>query len=240
MSTWESAQCQCPRCGEAMTIPVLKGLHVTRLPSARQEILNGTFQRFQCPKCDERFLFEGRTVYTDFSRMEYIAVEPPPPGDWREVREKHQQAYDRNVEFGPPVAQELASGFRTRLVFGLAALREKLIIWDADLDDRILELCKAGWFEREDKDPTKSILRLDAVLPGQHLMLVQLEPATESPYDTHGYVLPTLIDRLVIRAAEWQKVQRRQARLTDAVPWLKEPWLVDLSDAHPASGRGGL
>jgi hypothetical protein len=222
-----------------MTIPVLKGLHVTRLPSARQEILNGTFQRFQCTECDEHFLFEGTTVYTDFDRMDYVAVEPPPARNWRAVREKHQQAYDRNVELGPPVARELASGFRTRLVFGLGALREKLIVWDANLDDRLLELCKAGWFEREGKDPTKSILRLDSVLPGQHLILVHLKPSTEPRLDSCGYVLPTLLERVVIRAAEWQKVQRRQARLTDSVPWLKEAWLVDLFDAHPASnGRG--
>ena len=42
----------------------------------------------------------------------------------------------------PAAAAALAVGLRVRLVFGLVALREKLLAWDAGLDDVDLELLK--------------------------------------------------------------------------------------------------
>jgi len=213
---------------------VLKGLHVTRLPDQRQAILDGSFQRYKCEVCASEFVFEGQTIYTDFSRMEYIAIEAPPIGDWRADRDRHMQIYDTNVEFGPPVAKELASGLRTRLVYGLAALREKLMVWDEGIDDRVLELCKAAWFEREKIGPTDFVLRLDAVLPGQHLILAQLEKSPEDPTVGGGYTLPKRVGSVVVRNQDIARNQRRQQVLMESAPWLRESWLVDFHDAHPS------
>ena len=233
MSTWKPLDCPCPSCGHENTIPVLKGLHVTRLPSQRQAILDGTFQRYECADCSERFLYEGSTVYTDFDRMEYIAVEPPPATAWREDRQKHASIYDRNVQFGPEIARDLASGLRTRLVYGLSALREKLLAWDHEVDDQLLELCKAAWIEKRGLQPGQVLLRLNAVLPGGHLLLARLEPDTRPPTAHGGAGLPRKVENVVIRAEDVARVQSRQSVLIDSAPWLREPWLVDLHDACP-------
>ena len=233
MSTWKPVNCRCPHCGSENTIPVPKGLHVTRLPEQRRAIIEGSFQRYTCTECQVEFLFEGQTIYTDFHRMEYIAVETPPAQDWRADRDRHRSIYDTNVELGPGIAKDLASGLRTRLVYGLAALREKLITWDAGIDDRILELCKAQWLQSNDLQPNACTLRLNTVLPGGHLLMAQLQQPQTPPNSHGGYVLPVKIGNVVFRVQDIERTQARQARLLEATPWLRESWLIDVHDARP-------
>ena len=49
MSTFYRHTLDCPACGVATEVNLAKGLHITRLPEVRAEILAGTFQVFDCP-----------------------------------------------------------------------------------------------------------------------------------------------------------------------------------------------
>ena len=208
---------------------------MTRLPAQRQAIIDETFQRYTCSSCERDFLFEGRTVYTDFNRMEYIAVEPPQLTDWRADRERHRAIYDNNVEFGPAIAKDLASGLRTRLVYGLAALREKLVVWDAGIDDRVLELCKAHWLQSQKLSPTACTLRVNTILPGGHVLMAQLRESKKPPDSHGGYALPEKVGNIVFRVQDIERIQQRQKRLLEATPWLRESWLIDVHDASPSA-----
>jgi hypothetical protein len=216
-------------------VRVLKGMHITRLPEQRAAILRGDLQRAQCAACGVGFRYEAQSIYTDFSRYEYVAVEPPQGGDWRALRAHHIGVFDRTFQMGPAVASDLAGGVCPRLVFGLGALREKLLCWDAGLDDRVLELCKASWCAREGVETSSTLLRLEAVLDGGHMMLAVLEPSVRVG-DAGVFSLPKLKARAVIQKDQIEKLHRRQTTLIAEVPWLKEPWLVDLHDAHPDRG----
>jgi len=171
MSTWVHREVECPGCGRVNSEAVLKGIHISNLPTVREDIVAGRFQRTTCADCGFEAQLERTSVYTDFDKGQYIAVEPPDPSDWREAVARHQQIFDRCFTMGPPIAEELGRGLRHRLVFGVAALREKVICWDAGLDDRVLESCKADWLESEGKSAGAEELRLVGVLPPGHCIL---------------------------------------------------------------------
>ena len=53
-----------------------KGMHITRIPFVHEQIINGTFQLFDCRECKGHFVIECTSVYTDFDSGHYIAIEP--------------------------------------------------------------------------------------------------------------------------------------------------------------------
>jgi hypothetical protein len=80
----------------------------------------------------------------DVRRGDWILVEPAEyQENWdrfgQVARETFERAYGANAS---PAARELGQGLRARVVFGWAALREKLRCRDLGLDDVELELLK--------------------------------------------------------------------------------------------------
>ncbi len=143
MSTWVVRPLQCP-CGERFTAQLADGLHITKLPHVREAILAGTFHNVTCPACRVTRVVQTKTLYTDFDRMHWVAVAPPwLAADWETWAAVTQEEFDRNMRVAaPPMIQEIADDFRVRVVFGLDALAEKLRIWDAGMDDSVVEALK--------------------------------------------------------------------------------------------------
>jgi len=139
VSTWEHFDVACPRCGAGFRAPVLKGVHISWLPEVRETVRDGTFARHTCPSCGLTVQIESSTAYTDFEHGQYVGVESPERTDWRVARAHHLRVFDECFTFGPPVAEELAGSMIHRVVFGVHALREKVLVWDAGLDDRAVE-----------------------------------------------------------------------------------------------------
>jgi hypothetical protein len=90
-----------------------------------------------------------------------------------------------------------------------------------------------GWMQGAHMQPEDCILRLDAVLPGEHLVLAQLQRSRHEPTENGGIRLPKRTGTVVIRAQDIRRVQKRQHVLLEDAPWLRESWLVDVHDAKP-------
>lgn len=144
MSIYEKRTLTCPHCGHQVEKSVAVSLNAARARVQRQEILDGTFQRFECETCHERFRADGPLIYIDFDQKVWIGVFPAP---WESAWWKHEQepalSFQRNIEENsPPMVKEWAPGFVIRAVFGLEGLREKLVAHAAGIDDRVLEAYK--------------------------------------------------------------------------------------------------
>ena len=76
---------------------------------------------------------------------------------------------------GAPLARELADRVKRRLVFGLEELREKLVIWAANLDDAAVECVKLDLIAR---DPALARARLivDAI-DRDHALMIRVDGA---------------------------------------------------------------
>src|SRR5664279_1371498 len=143
MSTFVPSTIIC-RCGEHYVVDVANGLHISARPDIREKILAGTFHRFDCPNCGTKTQIDALLSYTDFPARLWFTIAPSTSLPWRNryleiARQGFESTMQRNA---PELVIGWAAEMTRRLVFGLAALREKLIILDAKLDDRVIELLK--------------------------------------------------------------------------------------------------
>lgn len=238
MSTFRPRTLPCPACARPMEVHLLEGMHISRIPQVRAAILDGSLHVFSCSGCAHRFVVEVPAIYTDFPNGQYVAVEVGAPADLAPVRGKHRRVFDECFTLGPPPAQDLAVALRTRLVFGYSALREKLLVWDAGLDDRVVESAKGDWFEAEGVDPAREHLRVVSVLDGGHLLCLRLEaPPPGAPGETETFVrsAPRALDFVTLPAASYQRALLRRAERLAERPWLTDDWLVDISVGRPAA-----
>lgn len=143
MSTFVPSRIAC-RCGHGYDVEVANGLHISLRPDLRQQILDGTFHRFYCPVCGMTTMVDALLSFTDFPRRQWFTVAPSNGMPWRRkwlalARDSFQATMVNNA---PEMVVGWGREMTRRLIFGLASLREKLIISDAGLDDRAVELLK--------------------------------------------------------------------------------------------------
>lgn len=213
---------------------MLFGLDGQRTAHVRDHLLAGTFQVFPCPQCGDKVVYESPMVFIDFERGEYLALETPRSATKQTSLSRHETIWRDSFEHGPPIAQELGARLKRRIVYGFGALREKLMIWDAGLDDRIVEAVKGDLVAEEAYHPAAVMLRLISILDGGHLMfgmfppidapeeLAADQPWTIPPSDPLQIVIGTTA-MYQARAAELSKIERD-------FPWLGDDWLVDMHD----------
>jgi hypothetical protein len=143
MSTFVPSTIRC-RCGEEYSVEVANGLHISLRPDIRQAIFDGTFHKFACPRCGMTTLVDRLLSFTDFPRRQWFTIAPSNGLPWRRkwLAVANESFVATAVNNAPPIVVQWGTEMTRRLMFGLAALREKLVIGDAGLDDRVIELLK--------------------------------------------------------------------------------------------------
>lgn len=144
MSMFKRQTLTCPACAEVFEVDVVDSVNADRRPDLRAKILDGSFQVQECPSCGATFRIDPLFNYLDIGRGQWISVQPVSGiGDWtlheEEANVTFRKAYG---DAAPPAAREIGEGLRPRLVFGWAALREKLLAADEAIDDLDLECAK--------------------------------------------------------------------------------------------------
>ena len=230
MSTYEPVTFSCLQCGAEMTQNMLVGMHITRLPEVRDAILREDFQHYSCSECGFVNQVEKQSIYTDFERKQYIGVELPDTRGWSERLFSHQQAFDRAFMMGDPTAREMGGAMSTRIVFGLQALREKLLLWDAEWDDRIVEIGKRMILEASDLDLKKYFLRLLSI-HGQDLNFGLFEHLSSNAQSDKSRILTVSepIDTVTVFHHQMEAWHRDAHKLLEHNPWARRQWLVDAS-----------
>jgi hypothetical protein len=129
---------------------VADSVNVTRAPWVLATLVDGAFHRFSC-SCGHAFVVEKELLYCDFDRRHWVGVFPP--GDAARfvecgdlVSDTFREAF---FERAPAIVASTAEGFRVRVVFGLAELREKVLCWLAGLEDHLLELLKLELLQQQ-------------------------------------------------------------------------------------------
>ncbi len=124
MATIVKKEHRCPECGKifqvSMHATVLPGEH----PELRKSILSETFFSFTCPNCGYQADMVYPVLYHDREAgyMIYLSAHPEPA-------------------LSQKVPQEL-SDVRKRVVRNQKELKEKILIFDAELDDTAIEIVK--------------------------------------------------------------------------------------------------
>lgn len=126
---------KCPECGKENEFIVWQSLNGDLDPKAKQQLLDGTLFQFKCSGCGCESNVSYPTLYHDMSKrlMIYFVRE--------EEVEETKKTFEPNSEFG-----FVLEGYRRRIVTDQNSLREKAIIFENGLDDRVVEIIKLIYF----------------------------------------------------------------------------------------------
>jgi hypothetical protein len=144
MSVFRTRAVACPHCAAIEERSVALSINAARRRDVRAAIIEDRFQRFVCATCARDYSVEGPFFFFDPDARLWIGVYPPRwETSWRALEAELQQAFRSSmIEFAPEIVRADAGEYVVRAVFGLGALRDKLVCFDAALDDRALEVLK--------------------------------------------------------------------------------------------------
>ena len=149
MSVTVPAEVACPFCGTRQVVLIAESANVQRAPAWRHAILDGSFHRFSCAACAQAFRVERDTLYSDLASGLLIgSFSPTRRGECAALEETLATTWAQIVLTETPAGvRETFAGPGPRVVFGLAALREKVVCFGHRLDDRLLEASKLALLE---------------------------------------------------------------------------------------------
>lgn len=121
----------CPVCGHEQEITVTPTVNVTTDPEMREKVLSGEIFLFTCDKCGFQGFAGFPMVYEDKETNGGFLLYLEPDCEDREV----------GIE-GDIADQVIYREKPMRLVTDINSLKEKIFIFEAGLDDRVMELFK--------------------------------------------------------------------------------------------------
>lgn len=143
MSTLAAVTLKCPRCGAEVRGEVGVVVNLDQRLDLRAAILGRVFNTLVCA-CGERTLVVRTVAAIDFRRRQWIVCYPPfAEVHWLDLATAVQGTFERTLGT-VPAGDRGAQPFLVRVVFGYEALREKLVLFDAGLDDHAVEVEKVG------------------------------------------------------------------------------------------------
>ncbi len=129
MSITAEALAPCSKCGEKTRIKIYRSINTSEDPGLKEKIRNGSLFVWECPHCHQANLARYECLYHD--PVSRIMVWLVPSGDFPESQMEAISNHTRAM-----------GGYRLRLVSDVGALMEKILIFDAGLDDMAVEMCK--------------------------------------------------------------------------------------------------
>ena len=187
MSVFRPRKLVCPACKGPVDFQTVFSVNADRRSDLRDAIIDGSFQRETCPKCGRAFRLEPEFIYFNLDRRQWILVRPFGAREQfadleRQARALYDTAFGDNA---PPDLREETAAIRPRVVFGWAALREKLVCAQAGLDDAVLELVKLATIRGLDNTPFRDDTELRLVgVEGEELVLAWIRAVPEDLVET--------------------------------------------------------
>ena len=167
MSTWTERELTCA-CGQVVKARVTIGAHVGRAPQVRTAILDRSFHRFACT-CGSVIAVDTQFEYFDLDRRQLVLVGATSDrAAWPAFEHRLRETVLRTLAWGSPLTSDLVARLAPRVVFGVEALREKLILADAGLDDGLVECVKIRAIANDPR-LARGSMRVDAVTSGDGL-----------------------------------------------------------------------
>ncbi len=170
MSIFRTTSIACPNCGGAVDFQLVHSVNADRRPDLRDEILEGRFQMQPCAGCGTLSRVEPEFNYVDLGRKQWIAAwQRTALADWATHAARAAESFE--IGFGrsaPAGARTLGEGLVCRVTFGWAALREKIFLASAGLDDVTVEIAKLALIRESRTPPLMTAeLRLIAIDDGK-------------------------------------------------------------------------
>ena len=140
MSQKQTTKVTCPKCGKEHDFAIWSSINVTLEPNMKEEVLSRKAFTFECPDCKEKTLYTYDFLYHDMEQkimIYHVTTNEAMVQAMEGFAQMTNVGVDDGILNGPEV-----EGYRKRIVRSLNDLREKIFIFDAGLDDRVVEIFK--------------------------------------------------------------------------------------------------
>ncbi len=151
MSKFYKTQITCPNCSHENDCTVWESINTTLNPQMKESVRNGAAFQFVCPNCKNPFSVVYGFLYHQME--DKLLVHYCPDGE--NFNEIYRFCLD--ADDGDLPASFRKRGYRIRIVTSLHQFQEKLKIFDAGLDDRVIEIIKTIYLVQALKDDRQSV-----------------------------------------------------------------------------------
>lgn len=127
----------CAACGKEFDFEVWGSINVTNNPELKEKVMTGEIYRSQCPECGDSALVYYSHLYNDMKKG-YLIAHASDDKDY----DMYFEAFSGNGSMSPMIKTFKTMNYILRIVSSLDELKEKILIFDNDLDDRVIELAK--------------------------------------------------------------------------------------------------
>ena len=132
MSKHHIEKVTCPSCHHEGDFEVWDSINTVLDPEMKEKVLNQSIFLYTCPNCGETFRLNYPTLYHQMEDLVMIYLVPE-----SEVEKTYEMFYEENA-----LADYRTEKYLNRIVTSANQLIEKIKIFDAGKDDRIIELVK--------------------------------------------------------------------------------------------------
>lgn len=137
MATVKQIPVRCSKCGQESQASVYQSINVAGDPDLKSKVVSGEIFVHECPHCGAKTIIKDNLLYHDPDERLLICL-------------SDQTFYSDGME-----------GYTCRLVSDAGSLIEKVKIFDAGLDDVIMEMCKYVTAQELGKDVDLKFLKID-------------------------------------------------------------------------------
>lgn len=138
MSIKKKATVTCSVCGTENDFVIWQSLNSDLDPEAKQRLIDGTLFDFKCKKCGHESKVNYPILYHDMAHNVMIHCVPQ-----ENVEEARKSLTESQNAFDDKLPQ-----YTNRIVTNPNALREKAIIFEHGLDDRVIEIIKLLYYTK--------------------------------------------------------------------------------------------
>ncbi len=131
---YNTEELKCPKCGRVHRVRKYSLINVTEKPAMKEDILKNRIFHFMCEECALDAPLTYDCLYLDSKKK--LAV-----------RLVTEETKDEPVE-----APGCPKGSTRRIVDNINDLKEKIMIRDKQLDDRVIELVKIGYLRQMNRE----------------------------------------------------------------------------------------
>ena len=158
MSKHNWVEVTCPVCGQKSEYMIWDSINTTLDPDMKEKVLNGEAFKFTCPNCNSETNVDYGTLYHQMEDRIMIF--------YANSDENEKEILDVLNHSGNSAVEKMMNGmlednYLIRLVRSQNSLREKIQIFDAGLDDRLIEISKIFiWAMYNEENPDSKNVEL--------------------------------------------------------------------------------
>ena len=142
LTSYAMEELECPKCGHKHSLRKYKVINVTEKAKLKEDILKNRLFQFSCDSCEYMAPLTYDSLYVDSQRNIMIYMTPV-----------------MNTEIKEEIAAlEQEQGPDKRLVDNINDLKEKIMIADNHLDDRVIEIIKIMYLDQIKKEMEEDTL----------------------------------------------------------------------------------